>query len=72
MSRQAWNQIGVFPLFSRQAGGQAQTKERSMRPMVRPMRTTFRTLLALAFGIGTLIATPVLAQEPPRIVIGLA
>jgi TolB protein len=38
--------------------------------MVRPMRTTFRTLLALVLGVGTLTVTPVLAQEPPRIVIG--
>ncbi len=38
--------------------------------MIRPMRTTFRTLLALVLGAGTLAATPVLAQDPPRIVIG--
>ena len=37
--------------------------------MVTPMRTTFRALLALALGVGTLTATPVLAQDPPRIVI---
>ena len=38
--------------------------------MIRPMRTTIRTLLALALGLGTLSAVPVLAQDPPRIVIG--
>ena len=38
--------------------------------MIRPMRRTFLTLLALALGVGTLAATPVLAQDPPRIVIG--
>ncbi len=38
--------------------------------MMTPMRTTFRALLALALGVGTLMATPVLAQDPPRIVIG--
>jgi TolB protein len=38
--------------------------------MVRPMRTTFRALLALALGVGMQVATPVLAQDPPRIVIG--
>lgn len=37
--------------------------------MTRPMRTTFQALLALALGFGTLVATPVLAQDPPRIVI---
>ena len=40
--------------------------------MIRPMKATFRTLLALALGVGTLAATPVLAQDPPRIVIGSA
>ena len=40
--------------------------------MIRPMRTTFRTLLALAFGLASLGAAPVLAQDPPRIVIGSA
>ncbi|WP_374432962.1 Tol-Pal system beta propeller repeat protein TolB [Tabrizicola sp.] len=35
------------------------------------MRQTFRTLLALALGVATLAAAPVLAQSsPPRIVIG--
>ncbi len=39
--------------------------------MIRPMRQTFRTLLALALGVATLAAAPVLAQSsPPRIVIG--
>lgn len=39
--------------------------------MTRPMRTPFRTLLALVLGIFTLAAAPVLAQSsPPRIVIG--
>jgi TolB protein len=38
--------------------------------MIRPMRTTFRALLALALGVGMQVATPVLAQDPPRIVIG--
>ena len=38
--------------------------------MITPMRTTFRALVALALGLGTLTAAPVLAQEPPRIVIG--
>jgi TolB protein len=37
--------------------------------MMRPMRTTFRALLALALGVGMLTTTPVLAQDPPRIVI---
>ena len=40
--------------------------------MIRPMRATFRTLLALALGVGMQVATPVLAQHPPRIVIGSA
>lgn len=40
--------------------------------MMRPMRATFRAVLALAFGLCTLTAAPVLAQEPPRIVIGSA
>ncbi len=40
--------------------------------MLRPMRATLQTLLALAFGLGTLAASPVLAQDPPRIVIGSA
>jgi TolB protein len=38
--------------------------------MLRPMNKTFCTLLALVLGFGTLAATPVLAQDPPRIVIG--
>ena len=39
--------------------------------MIRPMRQTFRTLLALALGVAALAAAPVLAQSsPPRIVIG--
>lgn len=38
--------------------------------MVRPMSRAFRTLLALALGVGVLGTSPVLAQEPPRIVIG--
>jgi len=38
--------------------------------MIRPMRATFRTLLVLALGVGMQVATPVLAQDPPRIVIG--
>lgn len=38
--------------------------------MTRPMRKAFRTLLALALGVGVLGTSPVLAQEPPRIVIG--
>jgi TolB protein len=40
--------------------------------MIRPMRTTFRALLALALGVGMQVATPALAQDPPRIVIGSA
>ena len=40
--------------------------------MIRPMRATFRALLALTLGIGMQVATPVLAQDPPRIVIGSA
>ncbi|WP_333816051.1 Tol-Pal system beta propeller repeat protein TolB [Tabrizicola sp.] len=36
------------------------------------MRATFRAVLALALGLCTLTAAPVLAQEPPRIVIGSA
>jgi TolB protein len=40
--------------------------------MVRPMRRTFKALLALALGVGVLGTTPVLAQDPPRIVIGSA
>lgn len=38
--------------------------------MIRPMSRAFRTLLALALGVGVLGTSPVLAQEPPRIVIG--
>lgn len=38
--------------------------------MTAPLRTAFRTLLALAFGAMTLGAAPTLAQDPPRIVIG--
>jgi TolB protein len=34
------------------------------------MSRAFRTLLALALGVGVLGTSPVLAQEPPRIVIG--
>jgi TolB protein len=34
------------------------------------MRHAFRTLLVLALGVGMQVATPVLAQEPPRIIIG--
>ena len=40
--------------------------------MSRPMRATLRTVLALALGLCTLTAAPVLAQDPPRIVIGSA
>jgi TolB protein len=36
------------------------------------MRNVFRALLALALGVGMQVATPVLAQDPPRIVIGSA
>jgi TolB protein len=35
-----------------------------------PMRNAFRTILAIALGFGTMGATPSLAQDPPRIVIG--
>ena len=38
--------------------------------MKTPMTNAFRTILALALTLGTLGAAPVLAQEPPRIVIG--
>ncbi len=39
--------------------------------MTRPMSATFQTLMALALGVVTLVAAPVLAQSgPPRIVIG--
>ncbi|RYI20312.1 MAG: Tol-Pal system protein TolB [Acetobacteraceae bacterium] len=34
------------------------------------MNGVFRALLALAVGVGMQVATPVLAQDPPRIVIG--
>ena len=40
--------------------------------MSRPMRATLRAALALALGLCTLTAAPVLAQDPPRIVIGSA
>jgi TolB protein len=44
--------------------------------MTRPVRAPFRmflvTLCALLFGAGIQLATPVMAQEPPRIVIGSA
>ena len=40
--------------------------------MMRPMRATFRAVLALAFGLCTLTAAPVRAQEPPRTGIGSA
>ncbi len=40
--------------------------------MMTPMRNVFRALLALALGVGMQVATPVLAQDPPRIVIGSA
>ena len=40
--------------------------------MIRPMSKAFRTLMVLALGVGMQVATPVLAQEPPRIVIGSA
>ncbi len=40
--------------------------------MITPMRATLRTLLALALGVGVQVATPALAQDPPRIVIGSA
>lgn len=61
-----------FPFSSASAAGRQETEERSMRRMIRPMRATFGMLLALAFGIGAMVATPVLAQQPPRIVIGSA
>ena len=38
--------------------------------MIRPMKYAVRTLLALALGVGAM-AAPVLAQDPPRIVIGV-
>ena len=37
--------------------------------MNRPMKATIRTLLALALAVGTQVATPVLAQDPPRIIL---
>lgn len=40
--------------------------------MSRPMRATLRALLALALAVGLPLASPALAQEPPRIVIGSA
>ena len=46
------------------------TQERSLRRMTQMMRTAFATLLAVAFGFGLTGAAPVLAQDPPRIVIG--
>ena len=38
--------------------------------MITPMRATFRTVVAVAFGLAALTAAPVLAQDPPRIIIG--
>ncbi len=38
--------------------------------MKQKMRTTLRTLLALTLGLGAMGPAPVLAQDPPRIVIG--
>ncbi len=63
------NLICDFPLFSRLRGGQAKPKERSMRPMITPM---MKLLAAAAIALGLAAAGPVLAQDPPRIVIGSA
>ncbi len=40
--------------------------------MITPTRAVFRTLIALGLGLGAMMTSPVLAQDPPRIVIGSA
>ena len=60
-----------IPLVTRFSDGQRANEERSMRPMISPVRSAIRTLLALALGISLSGLAPAMAQNaPPRIVIG--
>jgi TolB protein len=55
--------------FHPQADAGNDTKRRSVRLMSNPMNVITNGLLALAFGLGLVGASPVLAQDPPRIVV---